>query len=61
MRSRKPFRPIVGPIVRQLRSALQALFLAGPAHDLVALAEADTRALGAVLVPEGDELLVDAA
>ena len=46
-------------MVRQLGGALQALFLAGPAHDLVALAEADARALGAVLVPEGDQLLVD--
>ena len=46
-------------MVLQLGRALQALFLAGPAHDLVALAEADARPLGAVLVPERDQLLVD--
>ena len=49
----------MGPIVLQLRSSLQALFLAGPAHDVVALAEADARALSAVLVPERNQLLVD--
>ena len=59
LRSRGPFRPISGPMVLQLRSALQALFLAGAAHDVVALAEANARALGAVLVPERQQLLVD--
>ena len=47
-------------MVLQLGSALQALFLASPAHDVVALAEANAGALGTVLVPERDQLLVDA-
>ena len=50
---------MVGRIVLQLGGALQTLFLAGPAHDLVALAEANARPLGAVLVPERDQLFVD--
>jgi len=46
-------------MVLQVGRSLQALFLASPAHDVVALAEADARALGAVLVPERDQLFVD--
>jgi hypothetical protein len=46
-----------GPMV--LRRSLEPFLLAGTAHDVVALAEADARALGAVLVPEGDQVLVD--
>ena len=46
-------------MVLQLGGPLQALFLAGAAHDVVTLAEANARALGAVLVPERDQLLID--